>query len=29
VKIEPIENVGIIVPSGSEGQVIAELGKRK
>ena len=28
-KMEPIENVGISVPSGSEGAVIAELGKRK
>ncbi len=29
VKMEPIENVGISVPSGFEGSVIAELGKRK
>ena len=28
-KMEPIENVTISVPSGSEGAVIAELGKRK
>jgi len=28
-KVEPIENVGISVPAGSEGSVIAELGKRK
>ena len=28
-KMEPIENVGISVPAGSEGPVIAELGKRK
>jgi len=28
-KMEPIENVGISVPAGSEGAVIAELGKRK
>jgi predicted membrane GTPase involved in stress response len=29
VKMEPIENVSISVPSGSEGAIIAELGKRK
>jgi GTP-binding protein len=29
VKMEPMENVSISVPSGSEGSVIAELGKRK
>jgi GTP-binding protein len=28
-KMEPIENVNISVPAGSEGPVIAELGKRK
>lgn len=28
-KMEPIERVSITVPSGSEGSVIAELGKRK
>ncbi|MDD3646373.1 MAG: translational GTPase TypA [Candidatus Gracilibacteria bacterium] len=28
-KMEPIENVSISVPTGSEGPVIAELGKRK
>ena len=28
-KMEPMENVTISVPSGSEGSVIAELGKRK
>ena len=28
-KMEPIENVSISVPAGSEGAVIAELGKRK
>jgi len=28
-KVEPIENVSISVPSGTEGAVIAELGKRK
>jgi GTP-binding protein len=28
-KMEPIENVSISVPAGSEGPVIAELGKRK
>ncbi|MCD5374947.1 GTP-binding protein, partial [Candidatus Gracilibacteria bacterium] len=28
-KMEPIENVSISVPAGSEGSVIAELGKRK
>lgn len=29
VKMEPIENVNISVPAGTEGSVIAELGKRK
>jgi len=29
VKMEPIENVSISLPSGTEGSVIAELGKRK
>jgi len=29
VKMEPMENVSISVPAGSEGSVIAELGKRK
>ena len=29
VKMEPMENVGISVPAGIEGPVIAELGKRK
>lgn len=28
-KMEPIERVSVIVPSGTEGSVIAELGKRK
>ena len=28
-KMEPVENVSISVPAGSEGPVIAELGKRK
>jgi len=28
-KMEPIENVSVSVPAGSEGSVIAELGKRK
>jgi GTP-binding protein len=28
-KMEPVENVTISVPAGTEGSVIAELGKRK
>ncbi|PZM82339.1 translational GTPase TypA [Candidatus Gracilibacteria bacterium] len=29
VKMEPIERVSVIVPSGTEGSIIAEIGKRK
>ncbi|MBB1564567.1 translational GTPase TypA [Candidatus Gracilibacteria bacterium] len=29
VKMEPIEKVSVIVPSGTEGTIIAEIGKRK